>query len=240
MKFLAKKQKGFTLIELMVSIFIFLIIVALVIEIFGKQVVVSRHARILQRNIDDAEFAMNYLAKTLRTSTLPTSPEGEDGSANQNLGTAYVQTLYAYDYSQGKCFKFAFEDDSLIVYSVEGNVVQEKYDSGGATEKVEINRGNLFVCAYDNNYTGDGMKLTSGKVTGSFYMTPTREDADEVEGEPEVYHESMGKVTVTLEIDNRFTEAVEQGGEDGNGGAQNMVVIQTSVSLRDYPSDITF
>lgn len=242
MKFLTKKQKGFTLIELMISIFIFMIIVSIVIEIFGKQVVTSRHARILQRNIEDAEFAMNYVAKTLRTSSLPTSEDQgtttgsgsattTTAAADQILGTDYVQVLYAYDYSQKECFKFSFEevDDegTLMVYTI------KEYDGEPIGNVVHI-------CTYDDNYS-DGRKLTSGDVTGGFYMSPTREDKKEEEGETEVYYESMGKVTISLEIDNRATEEVlkENEGEIPIG-VQNMIIIQSSVALRDYPGDLTF
>ncbi len=241
MKFLAKKQKGFTLIELMVSIFIFMIIVAIIIEIFGKQVIASRHARILQRNIEDSEFAMNYVAKTLRTSTLPTSEDegtttgsGSNTStttvADQNLGTIYTEVLYAYDHSQKACFKFSFEEVDgegvLMVYTI------EEID-GNPIGKAQ------HICAYDGNYD-EGMKLTSGDVTGSFYMSPTRADiSDDPVNDPGnvgVYDESMGKVTISLKIDNRMSESVTQGEQ----GVQNMVIIQTSVALRDYPGDLTF
>ncbi|MCK4635439.1 MAG: prepilin-type N-terminal cleavage/methylation domain-containing protein [Candidatus Moranbacteria bacterium] len=244
MKFLAKKQKGFTLIELMVSIFIFMIIISLVIEIFGKQVVASRHARVLQRNIEDADFAMNYVAKTLRTSSLPTSEEGigngtaSGSSADQSLGTIYTDIVYAYDYSQKSCFKFAFEEEdgkgSLVVYSMD-ELTQENYGSG-EDETFEIGKV-IHTCAYDNNYSSDGRKLTSGDVTGGFYISPTRKDLTEETEALEVYDESMGKVTINLEIDNRASESVKQ---EEQGGIQNKVIIQTSVALRDYPGDLTF
>lgn len=233
MKFLIKKQKGFTLIELMISIFIFMIIVSIIIEIFGKQVVTSRYARILQRNIEDAEFAMNYVAKTLRTSNLPINEYlGDDVNAvvvDQDAGTIYTDVLYAYDYSQKTCFKFSFEEfkeeQALVVYTIEeidNNVV------GSAKT----------ACAYDDNYPNEGRRLTSGNVTGGFYMSPTNKDDLDSEKDPEnlIYDESMGKVTISLKIDNRMSESVEQ----GNEGVQNMIIIQTSVALRDYPGDLTF
>lgn len=234
MNFIKKRQKGFTLVELLVSIFVFMIIMSIVIEIFGKQVVVARNARVLQRNIEEASKAMNYLAKTLRTSTLPNENnkgEFKPSALAQNSQTKYVQTIYAYDYSQGTCFKFAFEkrngEGELVMYSNEDVV---KNDGEGLLSF------KIFACAIDSNYSGKGRKLTRGNVKGGFFISPTIPDKVEEEGEEEVYNESLGKVTISLEIDNRNTEAVKQGEE----GTQNMVVVQTSVSLRDYPGDITF
>lgn len=232
MKFLAKKQKGFTLIELMVSIFIFTIIMSIVVEIFGKQVVTARNARVLQRNIEEASTAMNYLAKTLRTSTLPTTESVEaieKGNLKQSPETDYVKIIYAYDFSQRLCFKFAFEgkpgQGKLMMYT--SDKVTEEAGTGDRT----------YLCAMESTYSGVAdRKLTKGNVTGAFYISPTREDIEETGDDPEVYDESLGKVTISLEIDNRNTEQVKQGDE----GIQNMVIIQTSVSLRDYPSDITF
>lgn len=233
MNFLKKRQKGFTLIELIVSIFVFLIIMTIVIDIFGKQVVTARNARILERNIEEASTAMNYLAKTLRTSTLPNEYNfGDFSKLDQTSKTGYVSKIYAYDYSQGLCFKFAFEKGS------NGDGVLNMYTS----DKVSQNATSpltyrTYLCALDSSYSNsEGRVLTKGNVKGSFYISPTIIDKKEQEPEPEVYDESLGKVTISLEIDNRNTEAVVQ--EDK--GIQNMIVIQTSVSLRDYPGDITF
>jgi prepilin-type N-terminal cleavage/methylation domain-containing protein len=232
-----KTKKGFTLIELMISIVIFLVMMVLVVEIFAKQVVTARHARVLQRNIEDAEFAMNYINKTLRTSTLPVSADEGNTYTNpddpsqtitseksdQKPGTHYAKKIYAYDYSQNKCFKFEFKDGKLYSYVKESSSGEE-------------NKMNIRFCMYDDTFSDKGRELTSGKITGGFLITPTEEDLPQDFGEEEWYEESIGKVTTSIEIDNRATEQVKQG-EDG---MKNMIVIQSSVALRDYPGDITF
>lgn len=95
-----RKLVGFTLIELMISVFIFLLIMTATVTIFTREITAYRVARETQKNLENAQFTFNFLAKTLRTS------EVNDFSSSK---------LYAYDHSQNKCFIFTFTADALMM-----------------------------------------------------------------------------------------------------------------------------
>ena len=101
---LSKKQ-GFTLIEVIVAMFIFSLMMVAISGVFVSFIKANRHARAVQQDMEDAEYAMNIIAKTLRTSSIVT------------IG-ATRETIEIYDYSQGRCFGYSFNAGNLRVRSV--------------------------------------------------------------------------------------------------------------------------
>ncbi len=85
-------QRGFTLIEALVSVAIFAIVIVAVAEIFGRSVQSYGYARAAQQAAEDASFAINRMAKSLRTSTI-------------RYHNASVIVLY--DYSRQMCVRYA-------------------------------------------------------------------------------------------------------------------------------------
>ncbi|PJA87728.1 MAG: hypothetical protein CO140_02745, partial [Candidatus Moranbacteria bacterium CG_4_9_14_3_um_filter_40_7] len=61
--------KGFTLIEMMIAIFIFSLMMIAVTEIFSSSFGGYGNARNIQKDLEDAQFVMGQIAKTLRTSS---------------------------------------------------------------------------------------------------------------------------------------------------------------------------
>jgi prepilin-type N-terminal cleavage/methylation domain-containing protein len=76
MKIKLKKQKGFSLLELIIAIFIFSVVMLAVVAIFSKTIGSYKNSRNLQRNLENAQFALNLMAKTIRESkmVIPASP----------------------------------------------------------------------------------------------------------------------------------------------------------------------
>jgi len=86
--------KGFTLIEMMIAIFIFSLMMIAVTEIFSSSFGGYGNARNIQKDLEDAQFVMGQIAKTLRTSSIV------------NIGGSSEITVY--DYSQNKCVAYQF------------------------------------------------------------------------------------------------------------------------------------
>ena len=103
------QKKGFTLIEVIVAVFIFALVASAASGIFVKMIQSYRYAKIVQRDLESAQYAMNLMAKTLRTSSIVNS--------TPNL-------VRVYDYSQQKCIEYEFNGSNLL-YSSAGD--------GGAT-----------------------------------------------------------------------------------------------------------
>lgn len=227
-------KKGFTLVELMVSVFIFLIIMVAIVQIFAQQISAYRYARVSQSDLENAQFAMNYISKTLRTATVL----GEDGSdlrdptqfneddfILQEIETTHKLVLY--DFSQELCMRFSFHLGE-----------QSHPYPGGSALWVESTEGIQFdeieKCLLDTTYSSNAItkyqRLTSGDVMGTFWVAPTR--YDDSTGERKT--KTIGRVTMSMTVRPAKTDALYEDKKD------HPIYIQTSTSLRDYPPDLSF
>ncbi|MEN8252644.1 MAG: prepilin-type N-terminal cleavage/methylation domain-containing protein, partial [Patescibacteria group bacterium] len=130
-----KRKKGFTLIEMMISIFIFALMMTAVAGIFARHIIAYKQTRLMANDLENAQFALNYLAKTLRTASIVGSgtglakgstlidrdqngygddfwstPIGEGTVSGGNVGAE--DGLIIYDFSQEACMLFIFRDET--------------------------------------------------------------------------------------------------------------------------------
>ena len=63
-----QKYRGFSFVELVVAIFIFTLVMITMSSTYGKFFVAQKKTRAVQQNAEDARFAMELIAKSLRTS----------------------------------------------------------------------------------------------------------------------------------------------------------------------------
>jgi prepilin-type N-terminal cleavage/methylation domain-containing protein len=97
---LKKNKKGFTLIELLIAVGISSLIMISIAGIFSNSIGGYRKARDVQRNMEDAQFIMNQIAKVFRMScVISTNPSGSE--------------VLLYDHSQDKCFQYEFSGDKI-------------------------------------------------------------------------------------------------------------------------------
>jgi prepilin-type N-terminal cleavage/methylation domain-containing protein len=100
-----KQRKGFSLIEVMVSLFIFSIIMIGTSQIFTQAFAGHRYAKNLQRDIENTQYLSGILSKELRTSTI----------VDPNGVTDNSQSLQFYEHSQGLCIQYRITQSSLQV-----------------------------------------------------------------------------------------------------------------------------
>lgn len=101
--FSQKFHQGFTLIEVIVSVFVFLIIMTAVTNTFTSGFSSYKNTKIAQKNVEDAQFALNLMAKELRTSTVVSS------------GSAIPQPVITfYDYSQSLCLRYRIDTSNNL------------------------------------------------------------------------------------------------------------------------------
>ena len=96
---------GFTLIETLVSVFLFSLIALMIAGSFTAFLKNYEEAKRMQRNIDNAQFAINLMAKTIRTSDVVLV------DAN-NLG--------CFDYAQSKCVLYSYASSTKKLQVSEG------------------------------------------------------------------------------------------------------------------------
>ncbi len=99
------KRKGFSLIEVLVSLFIFGIVMIAIAQIFTQAFAGHRYAKNLQRDVENAQYLAGILSKELRTSTIVDPNDAQEG----------VSSLQFYDHSQGLCIQYRIHNDSLEV-----------------------------------------------------------------------------------------------------------------------------
>lgn len=96
---LSDKKQGFTLVEVIVAMFVFVLVMTSASVTFARAFEAYQDAKDIQKNMEDAQYAMNIMAKTFRTSSV--------------VGFSDY-TVEVYDYSQEKCFTYTFDGASLL------------------------------------------------------------------------------------------------------------------------------
>jgi prepilin-type N-terminal cleavage/methylation domain-containing protein len=108
MPLLRKKLQGFTLIEVLVSLFVFVIILTATSQIFSQAFFGYRSTKSVQRDVENAQYSLNTMAKELRTSSI----------VNPASGPVSSQSVKFYDHSQGICFQYRISSSMLQVARV--------------------------------------------------------------------------------------------------------------------------
>ncbi len=139
-------KKAFTLTEVIVAMFIFVLIVSGSTVAFGKMFKAYKENKALQQNLDNAQYSLNLMAKSIRTSSVvDISVDG--------------QRLVIFDYSQMNCIKYEFIDNKLTknVNGATGISSCETvpFDAGNDEEIVTGNVSGKFIAnKSDSNNVG--------------------------------------------------------------------------------------
>jgi prepilin-type N-terminal cleavage/methylation domain-containing protein len=99
MKIKKSSHKGFTLIELIISMAIFVIMMVAITQIFAKTFQSYRKNKLIQRDLESAQQAINLIAKTLRTSKV------KFPVADTALGNSIV--VFDDSHSSNKCIRYS-------------------------------------------------------------------------------------------------------------------------------------
>ncbi len=235
-----KMKKGFTLIEMMVSVFIFALMMTAIASVFASQIRAYKNAHTLQGDLENAQFALNYISKTLRTASLigyGSNSSMQDLLDRKQFGTTeydndfYLKPieqnegLILYDFSQEYCVRFTFQDGTHHT-SYDRPALWVETQEGVGIDEIEKC---LDINTWENTSIGEykDQRLTSGVVDGKFQVAPTRyRDHQGSRGT-----DTIGRAIVSMKV-----EPANNKDED----SVNPVYIQSSVSLRDYPSDLSF
>jgi prepilin-type N-terminal cleavage/methylation domain-containing protein len=129
-----KNKQGFTLIELLMSVLIFSIVMVVVVSVFVKSLETQKRIRGSQRNLEDAKFALETMAKTLRSSELISCNRDVANSCSSG-----ITSLETFDYSQNKCIQYKFENNKVRAKS---NTVTGPGECNFASGSVEDISGN--------------------------------------------------------------------------------------------------
>lgn len=171
-------MRGFTLIEMIVAVGIFAIMMSVVAGAFSSGAFAFRSSKELQRNVESAQYAMNTMAKHLRTSSI-VFPDGEDDDATE---------LRFYEYSSNRCFEYEIDSNALRVQwaGISDLPVSDPDDIDELLSVCDSGAGIGWT---------DWSDMTSGEVDGSFHVVPS--DDGLVTGDKRI-----GRVTMRLKVRN--------------------------------------
>ncbi|MDO9231355.1 MAG: prepilin-type N-terminal cleavage/methylation domain-containing protein [bacterium] len=96
-----KNYQGFSLLEMLISMFIFVVTIIIAVSIFANVASARQKSRKIQKNMEDARTALDLMAKNMRMST--------------GLGEVSNQEIYMYNNSQGQCVSYKFDNNKLKI-----------------------------------------------------------------------------------------------------------------------------
>lgn len=103
-----KKLAGFSLLEMIIAIFIFSLVITAAVSVFVASYNAQRKAKEIQLGVEDSRGAIEIMAKNIRMGTI----DGTDGIKKE---------IAFYNYSQGKCIKYAFENGKIMTGELSGS-----------------------------------------------------------------------------------------------------------------------
>lgn len=139
-KIKAMFKKGFSLVEVLVSLFIFSLIMVIISQNFISFFKNYNNSKLIQRDLEEAQYALAQIAKTLRTSVIVEVGGGTDADHR-----GYV---IVFDNSQTKCFRYTFTGATLEVKAKSGVVTSNDcvgMTNDGAQQMVHMPVSGNFI-----------------------------------------------------------------------------------------------
>lgn len=181
MKFrIPKKQKGFTLVEMVTAMSIFAIMVVAVSGAFSSGFLTYSHSRELQQNVEAAQYVVNTLAKELRTSTVVTTNDIYPPTAGKKWAIRF------YDHSSLRCFEYWFHAATHDFKAKWKDIPDTSSDPIGD-------------CMADAGFS-DATSLATGYIDGKFAVIPSDKLSNP---------KQMGRVTIQLIVKQKQTSVFE-------------------------------
>lgn len=152
-----KNRSGFSLLEMVISIFIFVVVILTAVSIFANMASARQEARRIQKNMEDARTALDLMAKNMRMST--------------ELRKVSATDIYMFNTSQGICIRYQFDGRTLKMG--EGNPISStSTDCSGIVPDSSLNK-----IVSSNNVSGSFAVIptstTDPKVIGRATVTMT-------------------------------------------------------------------
>lgn len=140
-----KNRSGFSLLEMVISIFIFVVVILTAVSIFANMASARQEARRIQKNMEDARTALDLMAKNMRMST----GLGPDGNGSE---------IYMFNTSQEVCIRYQFDDRTLKMGEGNPPAGTTNCDPGSVTYS-----SNQIVSS--NNATDGSFEVTQTSTT---------------------------------------------------------------------------
>lgn len=172
-----KNKKGYSFLEILISVFIFVVLMASFTFVFIRFFSSYKSTKAIQRNLENAQYAMNLIAKTLRTSSVIYCGIGTDKAC---ASSPYLATR-VFDYSQEKCIAYIFGDSTTL--GQKGNLYYSEVTMPSGTSDPKAWCGSVGFPSWPI--------INSNYLDGSFFITPS-----DIDSSPP----KAGKVTISMKV----------------------------------------
>ncbi len=144
-----QKKSGFTLVETLIAMLLFTLVVVMISGVFMTFLKNYATTRNIQRSTESAQFAMNLMAKTIRTSQV--SPQTDPAAAGQSF-------IQLYDFSQGQCLVYLYNNVS--------NNIQVRYSNTASPVSIAN-------CDFNSLKPAQDITSPAVNVAGFFTIIPS-------------------------------------------------------------------
>jgi len=147
------KNRGFTLVEMMVTLLIFSIIVGTTVGVFVSVIRIQKYNLSYHQLLAQTSYAIEYMARAIRM-----AKKNTDGICSGMADKNYEETHSGHGvrfetyHSPGQCWEFFLEEEKLKV--LKNN--EEKYD---------LTSGDFNVTSFNVVVSGDGADQEQPRVT---------------------------------------------------------------------------
>ena len=153
-----RNRRGFTLLEMLLAVFIFSLVMITVVALFTRFVTFQKRSRSIQRNMENSVYVMELMAKMLRTSSVVSCNNFTRSTCN-----AQESSIEIYDYSQNKCIRFYSQNNIIKMGSA---VTPRANCSSSGVSLVSTDLANNFISNLDfRAIKTDDAASRVGKVT---------------------------------------------------------------------------
>ncbi|GEM_PF-1560485 len=155
-----QKQKGFTLVEMLISVFLFSLVVIMLMGSFSSFFSSYINSKRNQNDIENAQYVMGTMVKTIRTSRII-----------GDIGDITGFPLNIYDFSQLKCIQYDYDSVSKNIMYGEGLPADINAPDPESCNFEDIRDNNMNLLTYDGNIAEASISavpsrgLKYGKVT---------------------------------------------------------------------------
>lgn len=201
-------RQGISLIEILVTVFIFSLIMTVAVTSFSTFFRTRKTSREIQRGLEESRAALETMAKNIRMSSKLTAYDvsGNPKSCDPNFGCE-SQRISMFNNTQKQC----------IVYEFSGGKLRGKFVAPatvGTPPNEQADPDSCIAQIGTSPLVDDDNIINEGNVSGSFYVFPTV-PVTSTDGK-------IGKATMRVDV---------------TSGSVNSH-IQTTVSFRDFEGEL--
>jgi len=151
-----QNARGFTLVEILVSTFVFILVITMVSVVFSSEILAYRSAKAIQRDLENAQFTVNLIAKTLRTSTIISASSSQ---------------VRVYDFSQAECIEFRFQNN--VVETRATAVTNDDFTTNGCGDAPSGSWASFTTGVVEGAFDVVSSSETPSKVIGQATISMT-------------------------------------------------------------------